>query len=42
MHWRIPIYKREASLENIFDVSVTLRRWYNNINNQLDATMTVY
>jgi len=25
-----------------FDVSVTVHRWYNNINNQLDAIMTIY
>jgi len=25
-----------------FDVCVTVRHWYNNINNQLDATITVY
>jgi hypothetical protein len=24
------------------DVCVTVHRWYNNINNQLDATKTVY
>ena len=25
-----------------FDVCVTVHRWYNNINNQLDATITIY
>ena len=25
-----------------FDVCMTVHHWYNNINNQLDATVTVY
>ena len=28
------------TVRNIFDVCVTVRHWYNNINIQLDATIT--
>ena len=30
------------SIKLMSDVSVTVHHWYNNINNQLDATITVY
>ena len=28
--------------QDIFDVYVTVRHWYNNINDKLDATVTIY
>jgi hypothetical protein len=34
-----PILHKNVSLT--FDVCVTVRHWYNNINSQLDATITV-
>ena len=31
-----------TNMVDIFDICMTVHHWYNNINNQLDATITVY
>ena len=33
---------KEQQMIDFFDVCMTVRHWYSNINNQLDATITVY